>query len=124
MGLHRLKYQGTEVQDAAAAAAAAAAATATTAGGSAALSGRRDDSVVDSSSAGVATASSSSSSSSSAAPSPCGNITTNYFTGAVKDNFAAAHQQEPWDAPGQRYFVNDQYWGGPGSPVFVYVLVE
>ena len=52
---------------------------------------------------------------------PCGNVTTNYFAEAVKDNFAAASQQEHWDAPGQRYFLNDQYWGGPGSPIFVYI---
>lgn len=55
------------------------------------------------------------------AANPCGNVTTNYFAEAVKDNFAAASQQEHWDAPGQRYFLNDQYWGGPGSPIFVYI---
>mgnify|MGYP003886318957 FL=1 len=51
----------------------------------------------------------------------CGNVTTNYYAQAIKDHFVAASKQEYWDAPGQRYFINDQYWDGPGAPIFVYI---
>lgn len=57
-------------------------------------------------------------------PDECGNVTTNFFPRAVKDNFAVPSQQELWDGKGQRYFINDQFWEEPGGPVFVYIVGE
>jgi hypothetical protein len=39
----------------------------------------------------------------------------------VQDNFAAVEQQTPWVAPGQRYWVNEELWGGEGFPIFVFI---
>jgi len=39
-----------------------------------------------------------------------------YFGKAVVDNFAPVDEQKFWR---QRYFMNDSYYGGKGSPVFI-----
>ena len=43
------------------------------------------------------------------------------FTGAVVDNFAAVEDQVFWAGNGQRYFYNDQFWGGVGYPIWVFI---
>lgn len=52
--------------------------------------------------------------------SSCMNVSTHYFP-AVIDNFAPISQQQVWTGKGQRYWMNDELWGGPGFPVFVYI---
>lgn len=52
--------------------------------------------------------------------SSCENVSTHYFP-AVIDNFAPISLQQVWIGKGQRYWMNDKLWGGPGFPVFVYV---
>jgi hypothetical protein len=51
----------------------------------------------------------------------CDNITENWFTGAVLDNFAPVEQQKAWVGKGQRYFVNKEFWGGNNYPIFVFI---
>jgi hypothetical protein len=51
----------------------------------------------------------------------CANVTELRFTQAVQDNFAAIEEQTFWVAPGQRYWVNEELWGGPGFPIFVFI---
>jgi hypothetical protein len=51
----------------------------------------------------------------------CANVSTNYFPGAVIDNFASISMQQGWTGKGQRYWLNDNLWGGPGYPIFVYI---
>ena len=50
----------------------------------------------------------------------CVNVSTHYFP-AVIDNFAPISLQQVWIGKGQRYWMNDELWGGPGFPVFVYI---
>jgi pimeloyl-ACP methyl ester carboxylesterase len=54
-------------------------------------------------------------------PYTCDNVTENWFTGAVLDNFAPVDKQQPWHGKGQRYFVNKQLWGGNNYPIFVFI---
>ena len=49
----------------------------------------------------------------------CVNVSAYVFPGVV-DNFAAVENQVPWYT-GQRYWINKQFWGGKGSPIFVYI---
>jgi hypothetical protein len=51
----------------------------------------------------------------------CANVSTYYFSEAVIDNFAPVALQQHWHGLGQRYWVNDNLWGGPGYPIFVYI---
>ena len=43
------------------------------------------------------------------------------YTEAVIDNFAPIESQLFWKGEGQRYWINEQWWGGVGFPVFVYI---
>jgi len=49
------------------------------------------------------------------------NVQEHYFSGAVVDNYVPFQQQKNWPSPGQRYYVNDQFWGGNGYPIFLYI---
>lgn len=51
----------------------------------------------------------------------CQNVTEFRFTAAVQDNFAPIEEQTNWVAPGQRYWVNEELWGGVGYPLFVFI---
>lgn len=51
----------------------------------------------------------------------CPNTETLYYKDAVKDNFAPVDKQTKWENEGQRFFVNRQFWGGPGAPIFVFI---
>lgn len=51
----------------------------------------------------------------------CENVEVFRFTGAVIDNFAPIQKQKFWEGEGQRYWINQQFWGGPGHPVFVFI---
>lgn len=51
----------------------------------------------------------------------CDNVTENWFSGAIIDNFAPVEQQQRWVGLGQRYFVNKQFWGGNNYPIFVFI---
>jgi hypothetical protein len=51
----------------------------------------------------------------------CDNVTENWFTGAIIDNFAPVEKQKNWYGRGQRYFVNKQFWGGNNYPIFVFI---
>ena len=43
-----------------------------------------------------------------------------YYNGSVLDNFASTDDQIPWTGS-QRYWINEELWGGPGYPVFVFI---
>ncbi|CAM9203301.1 unnamed protein product, partial [Ectocarpus fasciculatus] len=43
------------------------------------------------------------------------------FTDAVIDNFAPIQNQKTWEGEGQRYWVNKEFWGGAGHPMFVFI---
>lgn len=48
----------------------------------------------------------------------CTNVEEDWYTGAVVDNYAPVQEQKLWTdngSRGQRYFSNDQFWGGPGE---------
>lgn len=51
----------------------------------------------------------------------CQNVTELRFAQAVQDNFAPIELQTNWVAPGQRYWVNEELWGGVGFPIFVFI---
>jgi hypothetical protein len=51
----------------------------------------------------------------------CANVTELRFTQGVQDNFAAVEQQSPWVGEGQRYWLNEELWGGEGFPIFVFI---
>lgn len=51
----------------------------------------------------------------------CENVQELYFAEAVVDNYAPIQEQQLWSGKGQRYFFNDEFWGGPGSPIFVFI---
>ena len=51
----------------------------------------------------------------------CQNVTELRFSQAVQDNFAPIEEQSHWVAPGQRYWVNEELWGGAGFPIFVFI---
>ena len=51
----------------------------------------------------------------------CDNVTENWFTDAVIDNFAPIEKQQKWYGKGQRYFVNKEFWGGNNYPLFVFI---
>ena len=56
------------------------------------------------------------------APDPkCQNVTTHWFRDAVIDNFAPISKQRKWIGKGQRYYLNKQFWGGNGYPIFVFI---
>ena len=50
----------------------------------------------------------------------CEPVKSYFYTGGVIDNFASLNEQVPW-VGSQRYWVNDELWGGPGSPIFVFI---
>lgn len=50
----------------------------------------------------------------------CENVTQYNYHDAVIDNFAPIDKQQKWYSP-QRYWMNRQFWGGPGYPVFVFI---
>jgi hypothetical protein len=51
----------------------------------------------------------------------CTNVYEYRYTEAVIDNFASLNEQKFWDGEGQRYWLNEEFWGGPGYPVFVFI---
>lgn len=51
----------------------------------------------------------------------CENVEQYWFKEAVVDNFASAEDIEHWAGLGQRYWMNKQFWTGPGAPIFVYI---
>ena len=51
----------------------------------------------------------------------CDNVQEYYFHDAIQDNFASAPDIKRWEGKGQRYFMNDIHWGGPGAPIFLYI---
>lgn len=51
----------------------------------------------------------------------CDNVTENWFKDAVIDNFSSIQEQKKWKGKGQRYYLNKQFWGGPGYPIFVFI---
>jgi hypothetical protein len=55
------------------------------------------------------------------ADSECPNVSEFRYTEAVIDNFASLNEQKFWDGEGQRYWLNEEFWGGPGYPVFVFI---
>jgi hypothetical protein len=55
------------------------------------------------------------------ADSECPNVSAFRYTEAVIDNFASLNEQKFWDGEGQRYWLNEEFWGGPGYPVFVFI---
>jgi hypothetical protein len=54
-------------------------------------------------------------------PTSCENVEVFYYKEAVIDNFAPINNQKIWEGAGQRYWVNKQFWTGPGAPVFVFI---
>eukprot|EP01035_Chromulina_nebulosa_P030191 gene30191-40108_t len=51
----------------------------------------------------------------------CENVEQLWFSGAIIDNFAPVESQQKWYGRGQRYWVNKQFWGGVGFPIFVFI---
>ena len=51
----------------------------------------------------------------------CPNVEQYWFKGAVVDNFASAQDVQYWAGNGQRYWINKQFWAGPGAPIFVFI---
>lgn len=51
----------------------------------------------------------------------CGSSKEYYFQDAVVDNFAPINAQQKWAGKGQRYWINDQFFGGKGSPILVFI---
>ena len=51
----------------------------------------------------------------------CPNVEEYYFQDAVIDNFSPIEHQRKWEGNGQRYWLNKQFWSGPGAPIFVYI---
>ena len=51
----------------------------------------------------------------------CANVYEYRYTEAVIDNFASLNEQKYWDGEGQRYWLNEEFWGGVGYPVFVFI---
>lgn len=53
--------------------------------------------------------------------SECADVEELYFKDAVVDNFAPVDKVVKWQNGGQRFFVNRQFWGGKGAPIFVFI---
>ena len=51
----------------------------------------------------------------------CPNVEEYYFKHAVVDNFASAQDIQYWAGNGQRYWLNKEFWSGPGAPIFVFI---
>ena len=51
----------------------------------------------------------------------CPNVEEYYYKEAIVDNFAAVEDQKAWAGEGQRYWLNKEFWGGPGAPIFVFI---
>jgi hypothetical protein len=51
----------------------------------------------------------------------CGSSVEYYFADAVVDNFAPINAQQKWAGKGQRYWINDEFFGGKGSPILVFI---
>ena len=47
--------------------------------------------------------------------------TPQWIAEQILDHFVPNVQRTKWAAPGQRFYVNDTLWGGPGFPVFLYI---
>jgi serine protease 16 len=46
------------------------------------------------------------------------NVSEAFFDGAILDHFAPVAERAHWK---QRYYVNEEFWGGRGYPVFLYI---
>lgn len=53
--------------------------------------------------------------------SKCDDVQEYYFNKAIIDNFAPIQDQKYWEGTGQRYWLNKQFWGGIGFPIFVFI---
>jgi serine protease 16 len=51
----------------------------------------------------------------------CGSSVEYYFSDAVVDNFAPINAQQKWAGKGQRYWVNNEFFAGKGSPILVFI---
>ena len=51
----------------------------------------------------------------------CDSVREKFFLHTAQDNFAPVDKQVPWTGKGQRFFENDEFWGGPGLPIFVFI---
>lgn len=52
----------------------------------------------------------------------CGNSIEYYYSDAILDHFESTNNLKHWyNGVGQRYWVNEELWGGPGSPIFVFI---
>lgn len=51
----------------------------------------------------------------------CPEVDQYWYKDAVIDNFAPISKQKNWEGDGQRYWLNRQFWGGVGFPIFVYI---
>lgn len=51
----------------------------------------------------------------------CDNVEQYWYKDAVVDNFASAEDVKNWAGLGQRYWLNKQFWSGPGAPIFVFI---
>ena len=49
----------------------------------------------------------------------CSPVDSYYFKGVI-DNFASVDDQKPWEGT-QRYWINQELWGGPGFPIFAFI---
>ena len=48
-------------------------------------------------------------------PTTCTNVEQYWFKEAVVDNFAPIQDQQYWRGNGQRFWLNKQFWSGPGK---------
>lgn len=48
-------------------------------------------------------------------PTTCANVEQFWFKKAVIDNFAPIEEQKYWRGDGQRYWLNKEFWSGPGK---------
>lgn len=53
--------------------------------------------------------------------SECSGVDEFRYKEAVIDNFASLNDQEYWQSEGQRYWINQEFWGGEGYPIFVFI---
>ena len=51
----------------------------------------------------------------------CDNVEQYWYKDAIVDNFASVEDQKHWAGEGQRYWLNKQFWSGPGAPIFVFI---
>jgi hypothetical protein len=51
----------------------------------------------------------------------CGPTKEYYFDDAIVDHFAPASEERKWFGKGQRFWINDEYFGGEKYPIFVMI---